>query len=344
MQLSCDRLLERLAKGTLDNMYFFYGDEPLQLTECADALRAQAYAAGIVERCVFDIDGAAAWELVAAEANALSLFATRRLLEIRLGSRGPDKRGAEVLEQLANGSGDDVCLVTAGALDGRARAARWVKQLERTAVCAQSRDPRPDQLPAWLERRAGRQRKRLSRAAAALIAERVEGNLLAAAQEVEKLCLLVAADTIEDVDVVHAVTDSARFDVYQLVDALVAGDLARGLRVLRGLREEGTEPPLVTWALGRELRQAAAMGAALAAGRRIDQVLEEHRVWSSRKPLVRRLLERLDAATLLELLACANAIDAAAKGARRAAPWDELELLALRLCGRADAAAYLAPA
>ncbi|MEQ8659642.1 MAG: DNA polymerase III subunit delta, partial [Gammaproteobacteria bacterium] len=201
----------------------------------------------------------------------------------------------------------------------------------------------PDQLPDWLARRAGRHRKRLSPGAAALIAERVEGNLLAAAQEVEKLCLLVDADTIEDTDVIHAVTDSARFDVYQLVDALTGGDLARGLRVLRGLREEGSEPPLVTWALGRELRQLAGMAAALAGGRRIDQVLDEHRVWSARKAIVRRVLERLDADTLLELLVCANAIDAAAKGARRGAPWDELELLALRLCGRPGAAAYLAP-
>jgi DNA polymerase III subunit delta len=230
----------------------------------------------------------------------------------------------------------------------RSTAARGARAgssfLEGEAVCAQARDPRPEQLPEWLARRAARHRKRLSRAAATLVAERVEGNLLAAAQEIEKLCLLVDADTIEDVDVINAVTDSARFDVYQLVDALVGGDLARGLRVLRGLREEGTEPPLLTWALGRELRQAASMAAAIAAGRRLDQVLDEHRVWGSRKPLVRRLLERLDAATLLELLACANAIDAAAKGARRAAPWDELELLALRLCGETRAAAYLAPA
>ncbi len=345
MQLSCERLLERLGRdGALDPVYFLYGDEPLQLTECADALRARAQADGIGERCVFDADSGGDWDTIAGEANALSLFATRRLIEVRLGTRSPDKRGTEVLERiLAAPGGDDVYLVLAGALDSRARRARWFKLLESGAVTGASRDPRPEQLPAWLNRRAARHRKRLSGAAAALVAERVEGNLLAAAQEVEKLCLLVDAETIEDTDVIHAVTDSARFDVYQLVDALVAGELGRGLRVLRGLREEGSEPPLLTWALGRELRQLTAMACAVDRGKRVDQVLDEYRVWSNRKGMVRRLLERLDAATLLELLVCANAIDAAAKGARRGSPWDELELLALRLCGHRDAGAYLAP-
>ncbi|MGR8920326.1 MAG: DNA polymerase III subunit delta, partial [Gammaproteobacteria bacterium] len=160
----------------------------------------------------------------------------------------------------------------------------------------------------------------------------------AAAQEVEKLCLLVDADAIDARSVIAAVSDSARYDVYQLVDAALLGDSARALRVARGLREEGVEPVLVAWALGRELHQLAAIAAAAARGGGITRAMDEHRVWSNRKRMVGKMLERHGAQALLGLMAAANSLDTVVKGAQFGAPWDEIEILVLRMCGVAGAA------
>ncbi len=342
MQLTVDRLLERLQKpAPLAPCYFLYGEEPLQLTECGDALRRRATADGISERLAFTIESAADWQAVRGESGAMSLFAERRLIEIRLGSRKPDKAGGEWLAELAaRGEGDDVHVVVAGKLDGAARRTRWFKALEKGAVCVASRDLKARDLPGWLNRRAARHGKRLSGDAAALIAERVEGNLLAAAQEVEKLCLVVDAESIDARAVLAAVTDSARYDPFQFVDAVLARDALRALRVLRGLREEGTEPVIVNWALGRELRQLAAMATAVARGQPVARVIEDYHVWQSRRALVRGMLERHDGDAMLDLLAYANRLDTVIKGGRPGAPWDELELLALRICGVRRAAGF----
>ncbi len=340
MQLTVERLHERLQSAALAETYFFHGEEPLQLMECADALRRRARQEGVEERLVFDGETGIDWAALEGESNALSLFASRRLLEIRLGSRKPDKLGVDVLARLAaRPVGGDVLLVTADKADANTRKAKWFKALEEQAVCVNTRDLKSDALPAWLNRRAARHGKRLSPAAAALIADRVEGNMLAASQEVEKLCLLVdgGRDTIEADDVRQAVQDSARYDVFQLADAVLAGDLLRAVRIMRGLREEGTEPILVNWALGRELRQLAQIALACAAGARIEAQFERYRVWDNRKPLLRRLLERCSADELSTLLAYANFIDTVIKGARAGEPWDELEILALAVGGRSVA-------
>ena len=338
MALSADRLLDQLERDALAPNYFLFGAEPLQLTECSDALRARARREGITERLAFDADSSADWAAAQSEANAMSLFAERRLIHIHLGSRKPDKSGQVALEALLTRPGDDdILLITAGKLDGNSRKARWFKLLDKNAVCVQTYDLKSAQLPGWLARRARRVGKKLADDAARLIADRVEGNLLAAAQEVEKLGLLCEGDTITSREVMSAVTDSARYDVFQLTDAVLAGDLKRALRMLRGLRDEGTEPVVVNWALGRELRQLAQMGAAVSSGRRIDQVCEQFRVWSSRRNLTESCLRRHDGDDLMALLAYANRLDTVIKGGRQGAPWDELEILILRICGAAGA-------
>ncbi|MGR8921251.1 MAG: DNA polymerase III subunit delta, partial [Gammaproteobacteria bacterium] len=212
MALAADRFLERLERDALAPAYFLYGDEPLQLSECTDALRRAARAAGLSERLVFDADSASDWERIRGESSAMSLFAERRLIEVRIGSRKPDKGGQAVIGDILAGGSDDVFLFTSGALDGRQRKAQWFKLLEKGTVCVATRDLPAAQLPGWLSRRAARFDKRLSGDAAELIAERVEGNLLAAAQEVEKLCLLVDADALDARSVIAAVSDSARYD------------------------------------------------------------------------------------------------------------------------------------
>jgi DNA polymerase-3 subunit delta len=340
MQVPAERLLERLGKGTLEANYFFYGEEPLQLSECSDALRRRALDDGILERLVFDIDGTSDWGAILAESSAMSLFAERRLIEIRLGSRKADKTASAALEQLATRPpDDDIVLISAAKLDASSRKAKWFKALESNSVSVATRDLKAQQLPAWLNRRAARYQKRLSSDAARLITERVEGNLLAAAQEVEKLCLLVDTDDIEACDVINAVTDSARFDVYQFVDAVLACDLPRALRVVHGLRDAGTEPILVVWALGRELRQLAAMAGVCATGVSINATMVQYHVWSSRQGLIGAALARFSEQDLLALLTYANFIDTVIKGGRVGAPWDDIEILVLRLCETPGAAA-----
>lgn len=338
MQLSVERLHDRLQAGPLAELYFFHGEEPLQRMECADALRARARGEGIEERLVFDAETGIDWGALEGESNALSLFASRRLLEIRLGSRKPDKGGTEVLQRLVERPpGGDIVLVTADKADGNVRKSKWFKLLEEQAVCVNCRDLQGEALPAWLNRRAARHGRQLAPAAAALIADRVEGNMLAASQEVEKLCLLVDTPRIEVEDVRLAVQDSTRYDVFQLADAVVAGDLVRALRILRGLREEGVEAVLVNWAIARELRLIAGLALACAAGARLDQEFERLRVWDSRKAPYRRLIERCGPDELSTLLAYANFIDTVVKGARSGEPWDEFEILAVRTAGQAVA-------
>ena len=335
MQVPADRLLEQLAAGKpLASFYFVYGDEPLQATELVDALRMAAQAAGASERLVINIDAASDWATVQGEQGAMSLFAERRLIEIRLGTRKPDKAGTELLSQLLTAEQqDDIYLLTAAKPDSRVRKSKWFKLLEQHAVNVNVRDLPMAQLPTWLNRRAARFQKRLTDDAVRFIADRVEGNLLAAAQEVEKLCLTVSNELINVDDVLDAVTDSARYDVFQLADAMVGTELPRAIRVLRGLREEGTEPVLAAWALGRELRELSVMADKVAAGQQLQQVLDQHRVWNNRKSMVGRALNRLGATELGRLRVEINRIDMGIKGARMASPWDELEWLLLRFCG-----------
>ncbi len=343
MQVNSERLNDRFRDHGLDAVYFFYGDEPLQLTECVDAVRRHASGEGVDERIVFDAEVGIDWPALSVESRALSLFGARRLIEIRLGGRKPDKNGAVVLAELAaREQADDVLLVTAGKLDPGARKTRWFKAIEQNAVCVVVRNLKAGALPGWLSGRARRSGKRLSTAAAAFITDRVEGNMLAAAQEVEKLCLLVDDQEIGESDVINAVRDSARYDVFQLTDAVVAGELPRAIRVIRGLREEGAEPVFVNWALGRELRQLASMAAARAGGMQTVQVMEKYRIWQSRRRLVTRALERFKLDELSALLAYANFIDTLIKGARAGDPWDALEILIVNATGHTKFRALLA--
>ena len=334
MPLSPDRFIENLHECALGSLYFVHGEEPLQVIECVDALRGAASRAGIGERVRFDLETGFDWDAVLSESKALSLFAERRLIEIRLGNRKPDKRGSAILRQLnAVGVGQDIILISAGKLDAGARSTKWFKHLDQTAISVQARSLNAAALPRWLMRRAGNVGKQLTRAAAEIIAIRVEGNMLAAAQEIEKLCLLVEAESIAETDIVNAVTDSARFDVFQLVDAALGAGLRRVIRIARGLREEGTEAVVVNWALARELRQLATMAARAGAGENIERVFDDYRVWKSRRGLLRATLRRFTADDLCALLEYANFIDTLIKGARTGSPWDAIEILLVSLSG-----------
>jgi DNA polymerase-3 subunit delta len=344
MLLSLDRLRERLSARPLDTLYFFYGNEPLQLREANDAVREAALKEGISERLRLEVGSANDWDAVISETQSLSLFSSRRLLELQISGRGLDRGGSAALEQLAlGGACEDVLVVNAGALDRKVLKTAWYRSVDQAGVCLSAREFGAAELPRWLQARASALGKRISTAGAALMAERVEGNLLAAAQEIEKLALVVDTSDISDDDVIRAVSDSARYTVFQWTDALLSGHGARALRVLRGLREEGTEPPILTWALGRELRTLLAVAHSATNEGSYEKALNEHRVWQSRKSMFLRCLEAHTAHELSAMLAYNNFIDTIVKGGRHGTPWTELEVLTLSLSGQKSMSSLMQP-
>ena len=243
------------------------GDEPFLVEEAAAGIRAAARVAGYDEREVFHAERSFDWGALAAAAASLSLFASRRLLELRLPTAKPGDAGARALaDYCARPPDDTVLLVIAGKLDGNTRKSKWVSALRAAGPFQEFHPPTGAALNAWLVARLRARGLQPHPDAVELLAQRVEGNLLAAAQEVDKLALLHGGGPVTVDDVRDAVADSARYDLFQWVDAAVGGDSPRALRMLDGLRAEGAEPVLVLWALVRELRTLATVSAAVGRG------------------------------------------------------------------------------
>jgi DNA polymerase-3 subunit delta len=335
MQVQPERLPGHLARTGLQHVYLVYGAEPLQAQEAADAIRAAGRAAGVAERLIFDATGQAMdWAAVRGAAGALSLFADRRLLEVRLGTRKPDKAGAATLLELAeNPANEDVLLIIADALDRTQQQAPWYLACEKRGVVVACREPAPAEFRNWLAKRARDRGLELSLEACDYLAIRAEGNLLAAAQEIEKLVLVVPPGALGLDVLLGAVTDNARYDSFQCVDAALAGDAARAVRIVRGLREEGTEPLVIGWSLNRELRTLTRVAAARACGVELGQAMSDQKVWSNRQGLVRAALQRLPLARLAALLDASIELDMLIKGRGIGDPWDALETLLAAVAG-----------
>jgi DNA polymerase-3 subunit delta len=326
VRLTADELEASFAGG-LAAVYLVSGDESLLVGEATDAIRAAARAAGHAERRVFFIDRSFAWDELRQEAQSLSLFADRRLFELRMPTGKPDK-GAEILLDLANRPPPDViCLVIADKLDKKSSDAPWVKAFEKRGVWVQVRPVETAALPAWLRTRAAALGVLIDPEAAQLIVERVEGNLLAAKQELEKLVLLADGKRIGPALVLGSVGDNARYDVYQLSEAAAAGDAQRALRILLGLKSEGIEPTLILWALTRELRG-------------LWQALERNRLrsnarsgWNLAATPAPAALARMAKLPLARLIRQAHHTDRVIKGLAGGDPWTAITGLAAGLAG-----------
>jgi DNA polymerase-3 subunit delta len=331
-QLRADQLTGHLQQS-LAPVYFIHGDETLLVNECADAVRAAARVQGYAERQVFSVEAGFDWNSLLAASDSLSLFAERRILELRLPSGKPGKEGAQLLRDYAERPPPDtLLLIVSGKLEAAARRSKWVLALDQTGVSIPIWPVDAARLPAWLERRMRAHGMRASRDALQLIAARVEGNLLAAAQEIEKLYLLHGAGELDVASVAELVADSARYDVFGLVDAALGGDAAHAQRILSGLRAEGIDPVLVLWALAREIRALAAMARQLQ-GSGVAQVLASHQVWDKRKPLISAALQRIGGRQWWQLLQRCAQLDRVIKGRAAGSAWDELLQLTLNLAG-----------
>lgn len=334
--------LTGLGKRELLPVYLVTGDEPLQAMEAMDALRRAARERGCATREVFTADKDFNWAQLAEAAGSLSLFAEKRILELRIDGAGPGRDGGQALVEYAERPAEDaVLLIQMGKLDKRSQSARWFKAVDQCGAVIQVWPVKPAALPGWLQQRLGARGLRADREAVALLAERVEGNLLAAAQEVEKLSLLYGrpGETVKLSlrEVADAVADSARYSVYDLVDAAAGGAADRAVRILGGLRQEGVAPPLILWALANEIRTLRSMALRLAGGEPEARVLGQ--VWQNRKSVVASALRRLKPPVWGILMQrCARA-DQVVKGVRGGREWDELQQLVTGLAaGRVMAA------
>ncbi len=345
MQLASAQLPQHLQKG-LRSLYTLHGDEPLLVQEAADAIRAAARAAGFSERSSHTVSGAHFdWSAVLAAGGSLSLFADKQIVEIRIPSGKPGKDGSSAIVQLCEqlqGNDDLLTMVMLPRLDKATRTGAWFGALERSGVTIALEPIERGALPQWLAQRLATQEQRVKpgvegQRSLQFFADRVEGNLLAAHQEIQKLALLYPAGELGFEDVERAVLNVARYDVFKLSEAVLAGHSARVQRMLDGLLAEGEAPVLVHYSLSEDIRALKRVRDAMAEGRPLPMALREQRVWGARERLFERVLPRLQAPLLAELLLQAHQVDGIVKGLRVPGwphdPWQALHRLAMGLCG-----------
>ncbi len=345
MQIYADRLADQLQRD-LRAVYTVWGDEPLLTQEATDAIRTAARAAGHSERQVHTVAGAHFdWSSLLGASQALSLFADRQLVEIRIPSGKPGKDGSEALQRyceiaIEGGGRDVITLVQLPRLDRSQQSSAWFAALDRAGITIRVDPVERKSLPAWIAQRLAAQGQHVAagaegQRALAFFADRVEGNLLAAHQEIQKLALLYPAGEIGFEQIESAVLNVARYDVFRLGEAVLAGQAARALRMLEGLRNEGEAAVLVHWTLAEDIRGLKRVKDALGAGKPLPLALREARVWGAKERVFERAVTLLSESALAHLLEAAHICDGLVKGLRHPDwpldPWEALKRLVLML-------------
>ncbi|HXE65628.1 MAG TPA: DNA polymerase III subunit delta [Rhodanobacteraceae bacterium] len=334
-------LLKALAKGDLAPVYLLAGDEPLQLQEAGDALRARARELGYAEREVLNVEAHFDWDQLARSGASLSLFASRRLIELRLPTGKPDRDGSAAITEWCKSPAPDTVLLISAMQWSKKHEGAWVKAVERAGVYAWLRAPRVDELPVWIRMRMRAKGFVPSEDAIALLAERAEGNLLAIAQEIDKLAALRSGGAVSAAELESLGDDNAVYDVFKLTDAAFGGDAPRALKILNGLRAEGEDMiPMLGWLLNQldlALRLSSASDFASA-------VRNEYGMWPARQQMFAGALKRAgrgNAHWRRCLVECAR-IDRMAKGREWGDPWREMERLLVAIAQPRAAGVLLA--
>jgi DNA polymerase-3 subunit delta len=343
MQLALPQLQAHLQKG-LRSLYTLHGDETLLVQEAADVIRATARAQGYTERSVHVVSGAHFdWSEVLAAGGSLSLFADRQMLEIRIPTGKPGKEGSPMIQQLAQsaeGNDSTLTLFILPKLDNATKKGAWFGALDQFGVTLQVESIERAQLPQWIAQRLKLQNQSVAagqegQACLQFFADRVEGNLLAAHQEIQKLGLLYPEGELSLEQVESAVLNVARYDVFKLSEAVLAGQIPRVQRMLDGLQAEGEAAVLVHYTLAEDIRALKRVKDAIAEGRPMPMALREQRIWGAREKLFERVLPKLSASRLAQLLQNAHQVDGIVKGLKVADwptdPWQALHRLALRV-------------
>lgn len=331
MRIASEQLAPQLTRE-LKPLYTVFGDEPLLALEATDRIRNKARAEGYVEREILTVDTGFKWAQLAMAANSQSLFASRKLLELRIPTGKPGTEGAETLREYCSAlPADTVTLIYLPEIDWRSQKAAWFEALDHGGVLVEAKAVQRKALPQWLAGRLKAQQQEADAEALAFIADRVEGNLMAAFQEVQKLALLFPKGSISFDQIREAVLDVARYDVFNLGEAMIEGDAVRLARMLDGLKGEGAAPPMALWAFSEEIRAIGKLLAGMESGRPLNTLWREARVWGpAHQNSMQQNLRRFKSAQVTQALRHAATIDRMVKGLAKGDVWDELLQLALR--------------
>lgn len=336
MKLYPDKLDAHLARQSAA-VYLLHGDEPYQLMQLGDKLRDYARNNGYDERQVLIANEDADWAAFREAADSLSLFSQKRIIELRLPTGKPGRKGSEVLKQYCDNPAEDVLLIiTSAKLDRGGSSSAWFKAIDKAGVTIAVYPIEPAKLNRWLTDKLSTHGLTANPEAVSLITERVEGNMLAAAQEVERLALLYPQGELSADQILAAVSDSARFSIGDLVQSVLAGNSARAIRVVRGLREEAVAPVLILWALSQEIRSGARAAEAHERGVTIDAALKGAGVWPSRAKPLKAAMARHSAASWLNMLGATAKLDRLVKGHAAGDVWDSFESLCVQLSANSE--------
>lgn len=335
MKLRTNQIREHFAKGPLLPLYILSGDEPLLMQECADQIRSEARKAGFSDRELFNVDNHFDWNNVLQSGNSMSLFGDRKILEVRNDKGKFDDAAKKALQIYCdNPNPDNILLLITPKIDKKMQSAKWFVQLESVGALIQVWPVDAQQLPQWIHQRMRSAGLEPTLEAVQLLAERVEGNLLAASQEVEKLLLLRGEGPLDVRDIDDAVADHARYNLYDLVDEALQGNYAHAIKMLHYLRASGTEPTVLLWALTKDIRTLAGVSQLIDTGLAPARALQEYRVWENRKNIMQGALKRLPGRAFKHCLLESARIDQSIKGLGAGDPWDGFTNIILWLAGK----------
>lgn len=330
--IAADKLPGAL-KASLAPIYIVAGDETLVIEESCDLIRSAAKKNGFEDREIYHVDNQFDWSTLLQISQSLSLFGSKRLIELRLNNKVNDKGRKALVEYAEHPSDADILLIISPKIERSTQKAKWFTKLTKAGCFVQAWPVNSTQLPRWLIQRAKRKGLTLNQDAVELLSSRVEGNLLAAAQEIEKLALLTDDGNIDGHLVAQSVANSSRYDVYDLVDKALIGDSRNATRTLSGLKSEGIEVPVILWALTREIRTLIQISRALDNGKNLATAAKAHGIWESRHGIIKNAMQRLKKNQLNLLLRKAYRVDRAAKGMDSSDPWEGCLEIVLNLSG-----------
>jgi DNA polymerase-3 subunit delta len=334
MAITSEDLPRHLASG-LKPLYVVYGDALLLAVEAADSIRAAASAAGYSERETFTAEQHFRWDELRNSAQSLSLFASRKVIDLRIPSGKPGVEGGQALQEYCANMGADVLtLISLPRLDKTAQKSQWFTALERHGVAVSCDDIPRSALPRWIAGRLKRQGQAADKDTLEFLADRCEGNLLAAFQEIQKLALLFPAGPLSFEQIQGAVMDVARYDIFKLSEAMLAGHAARFARILDGLRAEGTATVLILWALSEEINTLGKVLLATHQGSSIGSAMRDARVWGVRQGLIENAARRFRLPHIERAIQHAARLDKTIKGLRQGDVWDEFLQLGLRFASQ----------
>ncbi len=324
MQIKPNELSHQLKKDILP-LYTLFGNEPLLIAEATDLIRATAKQQNYNEREIFSIDHRFDWEELLRANNNLSLFSDRRVMDIRIPSGKPGREGGKAIEAYCQALPQDtITLITLPRIDKQGQSTKWFKALEKNGITIPFYPIELAQLPAWIEQRLMHQKQTTHADTLRFLADSVEGNLLAAHQEISKLALLYPPGQLTFEQVKDAVLEVARYDVFKLAEAMVAGNTVRYVHILEELEGEGTAPPLILATLAEQIRSLLLIRKGLDTGRPMMQLMREARVWGNRQRLMENAAKRVNKKSLTNALLHAAKIDRISKGVAKGNTWDEL--------------------